>query len=519
MHTRLDNLYNCKCDDCVEQKLVFNLAISDQFKQLLNAGEKAFKQLHKKGSYSPDDLQNEKEYQNLVKKTFDVFDFAIADNDMPEQMTNALREDAFLFGSLKANAQLFEASKLLLDDDGKLKPFSEVSKEFDRLNVNYNQNYLEAEYEFAVASSQMAAKWSELGTSDRYNLQYRTAKDERVRASHQALADITLPKEDPFWSSYYPPNGWRCRCTAVEVLKSKYEASDSEASVKAGEKATTEIGKNGKNKLEIFRFNPGAQKLLMPPAHPYGKVKGAKEVIKTIRKKPFILNDKSISELKENGFYINDSPEGRKFFNENFKGFNLTDFNNKMKSIAREKDFEFKSINLNLYAESFSFTYSGLNGFYLSRQFSIKDKIKSVYHDYFKLPEKIQGGGTSKKVFAALYEQYKNSGIKQIDVTANIDVGGYTWSKYGFSCSSKENFTTIKEKAKRMYDNGSLSELEFKDFDNKSKKYSRSKNFPMYRIGYTSYGKKLLLNTNWKGTINLKSAVQRKIFEDYLSGK
>lgn len=273
-------MYNCKCDDCVEQKLIFNLAISDQFKQLLNAGEKAFKQLHKKGSYSPEDLQNEKAYQDLIKKTFDVFDFAITDNDMPEQMTNALREDAYLFGSLKANAQLFEASKLLLDNDGKLKPFSELSKEFDRLNVSYNKNYLEAEYEFAVASSQMAAKWSELGTSDRYNLQYRTAKDERVRASHQALADITLPKEDPFWSSYYPPNGWRCRCTSVEVLKSKYETSDSDNSISAGEKATVEIGKDGKNRLEIFRFNAGQKRVVFPPTHPYNKVKGAKQVIK-----------------------------------------------------------------------------------------------------------------------------------------------------------------------------------------------------------------------------------------------
>ncbi|MBS7234211.1 hypothetical protein KHA90_24725, partial [Flavobacterium psychroterrae] len=178
--------------------------------------------------------------------------------------------------SLKANAQLFEASKLLLTDDGKFKPFSVVTKDFDKLNVSYNQNYLEAEYEFAVASSQAAAQWANLG--NRYNLQYRTAQDERVRTSHQALADITLPKEDPFWSSFYPPNGWRCRCVAVEVLKGKYDQSNSETAITAGEKATTETGKDGKNRLEIFRFNPGAQKVVFPPEHPYGKVKGAKAV-------------------------------------------------------------------------------------------------------------------------------------------------------------------------------------------------------------------------------------------------
>jgi hypothetical protein len=276
LHTRLDNLYNCSCDDCQKEHTVFTLALSDKFKHLLKSGEKAFKHLHKKGNYKPEDLKTENPYQKLIQSTFDVFDFAIKDNDMPEAMRMALQDDARLFGSLKANAQLFEASKMLLNTDGRLKPFSEVSKDFDKLNVNYNQNYLEAEYEFGVASSQAAAQWANLG--DRYNIQYRTAQDERVRASHQVLADITLPKEDPFWSSFYPPNGWRCRCVAVEVLKGKYDESDSAKAITAGEKATTEIGKDGKNRLEIFRFNPGAQKVVFPPEHPYGKVKGAKEV-------------------------------------------------------------------------------------------------------------------------------------------------------------------------------------------------------------------------------------------------
>jgi SPP1 gp7 family putative phage head morphogenesis protein len=197
---------------------------------------------------------------------------------MPEQMQKALQSDAFLFGSLKANAQLFEASQLLLNEDGTIKPYKELAGEFDRLNVLYNQTYLESEYQFAINSSEMAAKWSELGSSNRYMLQYRTADDTRVRDTHKSLHNVTLPKEDPFWNSFYPPNGWRCRCTVVEVLKDKYEASESDKSIKAGEKATTEIGKDGKNRLEIFRFNPGKEQKLMPPKHPYNKVAGANNV-------------------------------------------------------------------------------------------------------------------------------------------------------------------------------------------------------------------------------------------------
>lgn len=295
MHLRINNLYNCGCEDCKTKGDTLSLAIGDNFKRLLNTGQKAFKHLHEKGSYQPEDLQTEKVYKDLINQTFDAFDFAITDNDMPEIMRTALQDDARLFGGLKTHAQLFEASKLLLDEKGNLKPFSQLSHDYDKLNIQYNRNYLSAEYEFAVGSSQMAAKWDAFADNDRYELQYRTAGDNRVREEHAALRDITLPKSDPFWSSYTPPNGWNCRCTVVEVLKGKFEASDSEKSIKAGEAATTQIGKDGKNRLEIFRFNPGADKVVFPPAHPYGKIKGAEVA------KPIILtifNSQQLEKLK-----------------------------------------------------------------------------------------------------------------------------------------------------------------------------------------------------------------------------
>ena len=70
----------------------------------------------------------------------------------------------------------------------------------------------------------------------------------------------------------------------VEVLKSKYEVSDPQKALEQGEKATTQIGANGKNKLEIFRFNPGAEQKLFPPKHPYNKVKGAEDIKKELEK-------------------------------------------------------------------------------------------------------------------------------------------------------------------------------------------------------------------------------------------
>lgn len=200
-------------------------------------------------------------------------------------MRQSLEEDIFLFSGLKTHAQLFEASRQLLTEDKKIKSFSQFSKDVSTIKSNYNENYLEAEYDFAVGSVLMAERWENFNDSDRYYLQYRTAADDKVRDSHQVLHETTLPKDDPFWDLFFPPNGWRCRCTVAEVLAYLNDLSDSKKAYKAGESATYQESKNGKNKLEIFRFNPAKEKVSFPPKHPYHKVAGAgkaKEAIQSI---------------------------------------------------------------------------------------------------------------------------------------------------------------------------------------------------------------------------------------------
>ena len=242
------------------------------------------KYLHKNGRYESSDLLKVSEYKALIDETTKVFDETIQNNIVPEPMAQKLKNDAFIFSGLKTHAQLLEASTLLMDKEGKIRSFEQFTQDFNKINQNYNQHYLEAEWQFAISSSQSAANWAKINPEGRYNLQYRTANDDRVRDNHRTLQDTTLPPDDPFWMLYYPPNGWRCRCTVVEVLKSKYEVSDPQKALEQGEKATTQIGANGKNKLEIFRFNPGAEQKLFPSKHPYNKVKGAEDIKKELEK-------------------------------------------------------------------------------------------------------------------------------------------------------------------------------------------------------------------------------------------
>ena len=112
----------------------------------------------------------------------------------------------------------------------------------------------------------MALKWKQWeNDGDDYDLQYRTAGDDRVREEHAALNETTLPPSDPFWQRYLPPNGWNCRCSAVQVRKGKYPQSDTEKATAIGNTMTDTP------KKQIFRFNPGAQQKIFPPKHPYYK--------------------------------------------------------------------------------------------------------------------------------------------------------------------------------------------------------------------------------------------------------
>ena len=198
-------------------------------------------------------------------------------------MLESLENDVFLFSSLRTHAELFEASRQLLTDDKKIKSFETFSNDVKGIKDSHRK-YLEAEYEFAVGTVQMAERWEAFEDGDNYYLQYRTAGDDKVRDSHAILHNITLPKTDLFWLKYFAPNGWRCRCTVVQVLARNNKVSNSKKALKNGEKATTQIGKNGKNTLEIFRFNPAVQKVAFPPKHPYHKIAGATKVKSMVKK-------------------------------------------------------------------------------------------------------------------------------------------------------------------------------------------------------------------------------------------
>ena len=261
LHKRAAELYG----DC---NLVLSAEDYPDISGVEEAFSKAVKWLHGKRVFGAAMLRDDA-IAGLIEETAAFLSKGIerglGESSPSEEMVSSLRESVGVFSGFKTFHEMKEAAGMLLDESGNIKPFKQYYKDVQTLNDTYNKFYLKAEYDFTVSSSEMAARWEEQQDDGdgRYLLQYRTVGDNKVRKAHRELEGITLPASDTFWDSYYPPNGWRCRCTVAKVRAAKYQATDSGAAKTAGEKAT-----EGKH-AEMFRFNPGKKRAVYPAYNTY----------------------------------------------------------------------------------------------------------------------------------------------------------------------------------------------------------------------------------------------------------
>lgn len=210
------------------------------------------------------ELLEEPEVTGFIEEHASVLDSSFAGVEMSDVMRSRLQESDWIFSGMKTFHELNEAFPSLVDSDGNRKPFERFLKDVQSIDERYNRNYLRAEYNYAEASAEMAARWEDYEEDgDDYYLQYRTAGDDKVRPEHAALNGVTLPMSDPFWDEYYPPNGWNCRCTVVQVLKEDYPATDRKEAYRRGREALS------KDKKGMFRFNSGKQGKTFPDYNPY----------------------------------------------------------------------------------------------------------------------------------------------------------------------------------------------------------------------------------------------------------
>lgn len=234
-------------------------------KQLSGLFDGMMKTLYKlEGSQFRIEILETPKIQEFIEAHSSALDSSFKQVEMSDTMRHRLERSNYIFSGLKTFHELNEAFPSMTDEDGNRKPFERFLNDVRKVDETYNSNYLKAEYNFVQSSAEMAAKWDGfIQDGDRYYLQYRTAGDDKVRQEHKELDRVTLPITDSFWEEFYPPNGWNCRCTVVQVRKSKYPVTPHDEAMALGEEAL------GKDTKDIFRFNPGKENKTVPDYNPY----------------------------------------------------------------------------------------------------------------------------------------------------------------------------------------------------------------------------------------------------------
>ena len=155
---------------------------------------------NQKGAQLSIDILEDPRSQNFVERHASVLDSSFQTVKMSDTMRRRLTRSNYIFSGMKTFHELNEAFPSLLDENGNRKSFERFLNDVRKIDKTYNSNYLRAEYNFVQTSAQMAAKWEEfMEDGDRYNLQYRTANDGKVRPEHATMHGITLPPSYPFW--------------------------------------------------------------------------------------------------------------------------------------------------------------------------------------------------------------------------------------------------------------------------------------------------------------------------------
>jgi len=109
-------------------------------------------------------------------------------------------------------------------------------QDFDNIVATYGWSYNGSRnwrsnviYSTNVRTSYAAGRWTQLTDSEQLQvLPYLTYKhgDSRVpRPIHLYWDGLTLPADDPWWQTNYPPNGWGCKCRVYGSTRKEYEAA------------------------------------------------------------------------------------------------------------------------------------------------------------------------------------------------------------------------------------------------------------------------------------------------------
>lgn len=152
-----------------------------------------------------------------------------------------------------------------------------------------------------------------------------------------------------------------------------------------------------------------------------------------------------------------------------------------------------------------------------------------IYHSYFHLSSAYQGKDISRVLMKQQIPVYQDLGYNKVKVHANIDVGAYTWARYGFvpelnSWSSLR--AGIADKLDRLAASGKVNPRAYTQVKGllESRDPRTIWNIADIREPFSdpqkpktnTLGKALLLGSSWHGSLDLSDAATMERFNKYV---
>lgn len=103
-----------------------------------------------------------------------------------------------------------------------------ITKEIKEVYID-TPHRLKTIYETNLRSAYMKGRFDRAYSSETHPyLMYRVGPSKVHRKEHLEWDGLILDKNDPFWLSHNPPNGWGCKCYTVAISKARKEKYEKE---------------------------------------------------------------------------------------------------------------------------------------------------------------------------------------------------------------------------------------------------------------------------------------------------
>lgn len=121
-------------------------------------------------------------------------------------------------------------------------------------------------YDTNMRMSHAAGEWARIQRTKRSApyLRYSAILDGRTRPLHRAWDGTTLPVDHVWWKTHFPPNGWRCRCSTIQLSAHDLQALGYEVSPDPADDLTVYTNERTGETTTVprgidpgFAYNPG----------------------------------------------------------------------------------------------------------------------------------------------------------------------------------------------------------------------------------------------------------------------